>query len=42
MFLGTSYVFAADTPEDDAFDDWFGKGVISYVAEEQGQARIWP
>lgn len=32
----TSYMFAADTSEADAFDYWFGPGVASYVAEEDG------
>ncbi|MDQ2822559.1 MAG: GNAT family N-acetyltransferase [Pseudomonadota bacterium] len=32
----SSYMFAADTCETDAFDYWFGPGVASYVAEEDG------
>jgi ribosomal protein S18 acetylase RimI-like enzyme len=32
----TSYMFASDTSEADAFDYWFGPGVASYVAEEDG------
>lgn len=33
----TSYVFAADTSEQDAFDYWFGPGVSSMVADEDGR-----
>jgi L-amino acid N-acyltransferase YncA len=33
---GTTYVFAANTSRDDAFEYWFGKGVTSFVAEDQG------
>ena len=33
----TTYVFASDTPYEDAFTYWFGPGVVSYVAEENGQ-----
>ncbi|MEO8839694.1 MAG: N-acetyltransferase [Herbaspirillum sp.] len=33
----STYVFAADTSYDDAFTYWFGPGVTSYVAEEEGQ-----
>ncbi|MBE9008642.1 GNAT family N-acetyltransferase [Pseudanabaenaceae cyanobacterium LEGE 13415] len=32
-----TYVFAADTSREDAFSYWFGAGVTSYVAEDQGQ-----
>ncbi len=34
---GTSYVFSPDTPGEDAFDYWFGPGVASCVAEDQGR-----
>lgn len=34
---GTTYVFAPETPREDAFLYWFGPGVTSYVAEEQGR-----
>jgi L-amino acid N-acyltransferase YncA len=34
---GDTYVFSPDTPRDDAFVYWFGPGVISYVAEVEGQ-----
>lgn len=30
----STYVFAPDTPREDAFDYWFGPGVMSYVAED--------
>lgn len=33
----TTYVFAPDTPREDAFAYWFGPGVTSYVAEEEGR-----
>ncbi|WP_224013769.1 MULTISPECIES: GNAT family N-acetyltransferase [Paraburkholderia] len=33
----TTYVFAPDTPYEDAFAYWFGPGVVSYVAEDDGQ-----
>ena len=32
----STYMFAADTSRDDAFAYWFGAGVQSYVAEEDG------
>lgn len=32
-----TYVFAADTSYEDAFAYWFGPGVVSYVAEDDGQ-----
>lgn len=32
-----TYVFAADTSYEDAFVYWFGPGVISYVAEDEGR-----
>src|SRR5690242_2178951 len=31
---GTTYVFAADTTEDDARSYWFATGVTSWVAED--------
>ncbi|ULQ59552.1 GNAT family N-acetyltransferase [Brucepastera parasyntrophica] len=31
---GDSYVFYADTPEEDAREYWFGQGVRSFVAED--------
>lgn len=34
---GTTYVFSPDTPREDAFDYWFGPGVASYVAEDEGR-----
>ena len=34
---GTTYVFAADTPEADAFAYWFGPGVRTWVAEVEGR-----
>ena len=34
---GTTYVFSPDTPRQDAFDYWFGPGVTSYVAEDDGR-----
>lgn len=34
---GTTYVFAAETSYEDAFAFWFGPGVTSYVAEEDGK-----
>jgi len=36
---GTTYVFAADTPEADAFAYWFGLGVRTRVAEVDGRIR---
>jgi len=33
----TTYMFAAATSRDDAFAYWFGAGVTSYVAEDDGQ-----
>jgi L-amino acid N-acyltransferase YncA len=33
----TTYVFAADASHADAFAYWFGPGVSSYVAEEDGR-----
>lgn len=33
----TTYVFASDTPYEDAFAYWFSPGVVSYVAEDDGQ-----
>lgn len=32
-----TYVFASDTPYEDALAYWFGPGVVSYVAEDEGQ-----
>jgi len=32
-----TYVFAADTSYEDAFAYWFAPGVVSYVAEDDGQ-----
>jgi L-amino acid N-acyltransferase YncA len=32
-----TYVFASDTTYEDAFAYWFGPGVASYVAEDDGQ-----
>ena len=34
---GATYVFAAQTSQEDAFAYWFAPGVSSYVAEENGQ-----
>ncbi|MBN3853541.1 GNAT family N-acetyltransferase [Paraburkholderia sp. Ac-20340] len=34
---GDTYVFAPDTSYEDAFAYWFGPGVVSYVAQEDGQ-----
>jgi L-amino acid N-acyltransferase YncA len=34
---GTTYVFAPDTPREEAFDYWFGTGVTSFVAEDEGR-----
>ena len=34
---GSSYVFAADTSRQTAFDYWFGKEIKSYVAEDEGR-----
>lgn len=34
---GTTYVFAADTPQADAFAYWFGPGVRTWVAEADGK-----
>lgn len=33
----TTYMFAADTSRDDAFAYWFGAGVATFVAEDDGQ-----
>lgn len=33
----TTYVFAADASREDAYAYWFGPGVASYVAEDDGQ-----
>jgi L-amino acid N-acyltransferase YncA len=33
---GDTYVFDSNTSRNDAFEYWFGAGVISYVAEEEG------
>lgn len=33
---GTTYAFAPNTDRQTAFDYWFGKGVTSYVAENDG------
>jgi L-amino acid N-acyltransferase YncA len=33
---GDTYIFAPDTPRDDAFAYWFGPGIASYVAEIEG------
>jgi L-amino acid N-acyltransferase YncA len=32
-----TYVFASDTSYEDALAYWFGPGVVSYVAEDEGQ-----
>jgi L-amino acid N-acyltransferase YncA len=34
---GATYVFSPDTPREDAFAYWFGPGVRSYVAEDEGR-----
>jgi ribosomal protein S18 acetylase RimI-like enzyme len=34
---GDTYVFAPDTSREDAFSYWFGPGVASYVAEDEGR-----
>jgi len=34
---GMTYVFSPDTAQEDAVAYWFGPGVTSYVAEEQGE-----
>jgi ribosomal protein S18 acetylase RimI-like enzyme len=34
---GTTYVFAPDTPREQAFAYWFGPGIASFVAEEDGR-----
>ncbi|CNE24844.1 N-acetyltransferase [Yersinia kristensenii] len=34
---GDTYVFTPDTPEQDAYDYWFGKGVRCWVALHEGQ-----
>lgn len=34
---GTTYVFAPETPREAARDYWFGPGVASYVAEDEGR-----
>lgn len=34
---GTTYVFAPDTPREEAFAYWFGPGVTSFVAEDEGR-----
>jgi L-amino acid N-acyltransferase YncA len=34
---GDTYPFAPDTPRDEAYDYWFGKGATSYVAEDDGR-----
>jgi L-amino acid N-acyltransferase YncA len=34
---GATYVFAPDTPREEAFDYWFGPGVTSFVAEDEGR-----
>ena len=34
---GTTYVLAADTSHEVAFSYWFGRGVTSYVAEDDGR-----
>ena len=34
---GETYPFAPDTPREDAYDYWFGKGATSYVAEDGGR-----
>jgi L-amino acid N-acyltransferase YncA len=34
---GTTYVFSPDTPREEAMAYWFGPGVNSYVAEEEGR-----
>ncbi|BAU10018.1 acetyltransferase [Leptolyngbya sp. NIES-3755] len=34
---GDTYVFAANTSREDAFSYWFGAGVTTYIAEDQGQ-----
>ena len=34
---GDTYVFAPDTNREDAFAYWFGPGISSYVAEDEGR-----
>jgi L-amino acid N-acyltransferase YncA len=34
---GDTYVFAPDTPREDAFAYWFGPGVASFVADTDGR-----
>jgi L-amino acid N-acyltransferase YncA len=34
---GTTYVFAPDTPREDARQYWFGPGIRSFVAEDAGR-----
>jgi L-amino acid N-acyltransferase YncA len=34
---GDTYVFAPETSREEAFAYWFGPGVASYVAEEEGR-----
>jgi L-amino acid N-acyltransferase YncA len=34
---GSTYVFAPETSREDAFAYWFGPGVSSYVAEDEGR-----
>ncbi len=34
---GSTYVFAPDTSREDAFAYWFGPGISSYVAEDEGR-----
>lgn len=34
---GSTYVFAPDTPREDAWQYWFGPGVTCFVAEDDGR-----
>jgi L-amino acid N-acyltransferase YncA len=34
---GDTYVFAPDTPQQDAFAYWFGPGITTFVAEDNGR-----
>jgi L-amino acid N-acyltransferase YncA len=34
---GETYVFSAQTSRDDAYAYWFGTGILTYVAEEEGR-----
>jgi ribosomal protein S18 acetylase RimI-like enzyme len=33
----TTYVFPSETPREEAFAYWFGPGIASYVAEDEGR-----